>query len=870
MGHTFFKKSKISLLCFGLGACLPLNSFFGPSSAEGSSVQAVGTGAIARPSVSGQNQRSGLLATQQNQQPVRYSQNGHYRQQQAGTRPAVQNQKSPAQVSLDSVYRQAYDRAAASGYNSSQADAYARQVVAAYQRRNSLPAHALGARNEQFRAQRQHELIKMQANAALWNRIENQRRQAWAQNGGYRQGVAQTNQQLQQVQTAQNQHAGRQPLYRQQVAVNQGPQRSPQVQQQVDYSQSFQNEVVNSAPRIVRNAGGTQLGGSQPGILPGNVAGQVNQAVANHVPGQLPATRPVSVLENEPSTAYIPAGSTAPIRSSAQVSPQRIPAGSNFASAIPPAIGQATNPFKNTPAPLPTARTSSIKQEQVHRPVGNHGTKNNLLASPIISVEQTSSTDRSATQVPTSSPNGLFRQTPRPLQSGSTNSAPSVTPKTSTPKTNQVPKRLRSDDMELELEGFSGKRNVDSRHYTTGGAAVKQVGYRQEVQQNGMTPNLIGRVSPAPELTGRPVQNAQPSLPTNNFSNPPALGNPNAPSQLSGTNFGANVQTKSNPVLQAPSATTQPQAAFGDLDRRVAPPSNPNSQWAGQPRRRPVTRPAIAVKSPAGVRLKAASSRVGRSQGFAASNQPLSLDGYQDQESGLPAARPESAQLPNVQDNSSQLPGSPSCDDLRKRLKANSLKTVSLDLYVPLASAERNVTGQRVWKDVNGQDITEGRAVSGSSMVINVQETDGAIRPIDLHKLSRQDRQYALSLIDLPAECGLDGAGIVERSFVPSTVTWYASNLCHKPLYFEDIQLERYGHTKGPIRQPVRSAANFLIRTALLPYQMALHPPNECQYPLGLYRPGNCAPYLRTPFPWNRQALVRQASFVSSGISIIP
>ena len=74
-------------------------------------------------------------------------------------------------------------------------------------------------------------------------------------------------------------------------------------------------------------------------------------------------------------------------------------------------------------------------------------------------------------------------------------------------------------------------------------------------------------------------------------------------------------------------------------------------------------------------------------------------------------------------------------------------------------------------------------------------------------------------------------------------MTWKASNLCHKPLYFEEVNLERYGHTAGPVLQPLVSSAHFFGNIIVLPYKMGVHGPTECQYSLGYYRPGNCAPW---------------------------
>ena len=87
------------------------------------------------------------------------------------------------------------------------------------------------------------------------------------------------------------------------------------------------------------------------------------------------------------------------------------------------------------------------------------------------------------------------------------------------------------------------------------------------------------------------------------------------------------------------------------------------------------------------------------------------------------------------------------------------------------------------------------------------------------------------------------------RGWMPITYTWKASGLCHKPLYFEEVQVERYGHTVGPILQPIASGAHFFVSVLALPYSMGMYPPHECMYALGYYRPGSCAPLMIEPIP---------------------
>ncbi|MEX0978878.1 MAG: hypothetical protein WDZ48_08510 [Pirellulales bacterium] len=117
---------------------------------------------------------------------------------------------------------------------------------------------------------------------------------------------------------------------------------------------------------------------------------------------------------------------------------------------------------------------------------------------------------------------------------------------------------------------------------------------------------------------------------------------------------------------------------------------------------------------------------------------------------------------------------------------------------------------------------------------------------------------------DFPCDCKLgrdfEAPKYVRRNFAPTLFTWKASGTCHKPLYFEDVQLERYGHSWNPVVQPFVSAAHFFVSVPLLPYKMGLNPPNECMYTLGYYRPGNCAPYMFEPIPLSLRGALFEAA----------
>jgi hypothetical protein len=124
---------------------------------------------------------------------------------------------------------------------------------------------------------------------------------------------------------------------------------------------------------------------------------------------------------------------------------------------------------------------------------------------------------------------------------------------------------------------------------------------------------------------------------------------------------------------------------------------------------------------------------------------------------------------------------------------------------------------------------------------------------------------------DFPFECSLDDSGWhAGRCWEETTYLWKASALCHKPLFFEDEQLERYGHSWSPCCQPLVSACHFFTRLPVLPYCMGVEPPNECIYALGHYRPGSCAPYMCNPVPLSCRGALFQAGAVTGAVFALP
>jgi len=68
-----------------------------------------------------------------------------------------------------------------------------------------------------------------------------------------------------------------------------------------------------------------------------------------------------------------------------------------------------------------------------------------------------------------------------------------------------------------------------------------------------------------------------------------------------------------------------------------------------------------------------------------------------------------------------------------------------------------------------------------------------------------------------------------------------ASEFCYRPLYFQEVNLERYGTSHGPW-QPFISGARFFATVPALPYMMTVHKPCVCRYWPHYYPAGRHAP----------------------------
>lgn len=215
-------------------------------------------------------------------------------------------------------------------------------------------------------------------------------------------------------------------------------------------------------------------------------------------------------------------------------------------------------------------------------------------------------------------------------------------------------------------------------------------------------------------------------------------------------------------------------------------------------------------------------------------------------------------------------------------LKANTIDQISLDITPrfrpdeesPATAAVKksqqlDKSPSREWRGKHGVSLAQGRMTDYRNGRVDILQGNGTTVQLKYRELDAVDRCFVAAWWGVPSECNFDNEHFTSRDWIASTLTWKAASTCHKPLYFEEVQLERYGHSAGPLIQPSLSAAHFFGNLVALPYKMGIHPPNECRYSLGYYRPGSCAPWLVPPVPLSlRAALLPTAAAIGGGILI--
>ncbi len=102
--------------------------------------------------------------------------------------------------------------------------------------------------------------------------------------------------------------------------------------------------------------------------------------------------------------------------------------------------------------------------------------------------------------------------------------------------------------------------------------------------------------------------------------------------------------------------------------------------------------------------------------------------------------------------------------------------------------------------------------------------------------------------IDFPEFANVPGSEgtFTVRLFSPQSSVYEPNYVCHRRLFFEDRNAERYGWSLGPL-QPIASAWKFVGDWIMAPYRFGSQPLSRYECSAGLCLPGDHVPYLIYP-----------------------
>jgi hypothetical protein len=130
---------------------------------------------------------------------------------------------------------------------------------------------------------------------------------------------------------------------------------------------------------------------------------------------------------------------------------------------------------------------------------------------------------------------------------------------------------------------------------------------------------------------------------------------------------------------------------------------------------------------------------------------------------------------------------------------------------------------------------------------------DEAFKPLDqIQVVPRLDRPVlpedrATDLFSPPAPASPEA--LRRADWQTSVYAWTPPEFFHRPLYFDDQPLERYGQSVHPRLQPAVSTGKFFKDVVFLPYYLVIDGHHQWVSPLGWDRPGSYATPIRERFP---------------------
>ncbi len=153
----------------------------------------------------------------------------------------------------------------------------------------------------------------------------------------------------------------------------------------------------------------------------------------------------------------------------------------------------------------------------------------------------------------------------------------------------------------------------------------------------------------------------------------------------------------------------------------------------------------------------------------------------------------------------------------------------------------------------------------GPERIFNV-ESEATLR-----ERMRQEARQRDERIEFPRDVYLAAPGEVYAGRKwPLQVTATVPNVvCYRPLYFEELNAERYGWD-ACLFQPFISVGKFYLDTLMLPYNMGVLSPCDCECNAGYYLPGTPVPYMIYVPPLSVKGILYESAAIGFAAAVWP
>ncbi len=140
-----------------------------------------------------------------------------------------------------------------------------------------------------------------------------------------------------------------------------------------------------------------------------------------------------------------------------------------------------------------------------------------------------------------------------------------------------------------------------------------------------------------------------------------------------------------------------------------------------------------------------------------------------------------------------------------------------------------------------------------------------------LRERMRQEARQRDERIEFPKDVYLTTPGEIYagRKWPLQVTTTVPNIVCYRPLYFEELNAERYGWD-ACLLQPFLSTGKFYLDTLMLPYNMGVLSPCECECNTGYYLPGTPVPYMIYVPPLSAKGILYESAAIGFAAAVWP